>query len=95
MVAMFLEGKNVLVFKKGNETLMIEPWGKDSLRVRSTLDPAFIDRDWALTEKINHGTAKVNITEQGGQITNGRLTAKLNNNGVLAFYKDDKELSVP
>ena len=89
---MFLEGKNVLVFKKGNETLMIEPWGKDSLRVRSTLDPAFIDRDWALTEKINHGTAKVNITEQGGQITNGRLTAKLNNNGVLAFYKDDKEI---
>ena len=89
---MFLEGKNVLVFKKGNETLMIEPWGKDSLRVRSTLDPAFIDRDWALTEKINHGTAKVTITEQGGQITNGRLTAKLNNNGVLAFYKDDKEI---
>ena len=89
---MFLEGKNVLVFKKGNETLMIEPWGKDSLRVRSTLDPAFIDRDWALTEKINHGTAKVTITEQGGQISNGRVTAKLNNNGVMSFYKDDKEI---
>ena len=89
---MFLEGKNVLVFKKGNETLMIEPWGKDSLRVRSTLDPAFIDRDWALTEKINHCTAKVTITEQGGQISNGRITAKLNNNGVLSFYKDDKEI---
>ena len=42
---MFLEAKNALVFKKANETLMIEPWGKDSLRVRSTLESAFIDRD--------------------------------------------------
>ena len=58
---MFLEAKNALVFKKGNETLMIEPWGKDSFRVRSTLDPNFIDRDWALTEKIPHGNAKISV----------------------------------
>ena len=62
---MFYEAKNSLVFKKGNETLMIEPWGKDSFRVRSTLESAFIDRDVALTEKINHGTAKINLTENG------------------------------
>ena len=37
---MFLEAKNALVFKKANETLMIEPWGKDSFRVRSTLEAA-------------------------------------------------------
>ena len=70
---MFLEAKNALVFKKGNETLMIEPWGEDSLRVRSTLEPVFIDRDWALTEKINHGNAKISLTPQGAEITNGKI----------------------
>lgn len=89
---MFLEAKNALVFKKGNETLMIEPWGENSLRVRSTLDPAFIDRDWGLTEKINHGTAKITVDGYGGSIKNGKLEARLNNNGVMVFYKDGKEI---
>ena len=87
---MFYEAKNSLVFKKGNETLMIEPWGKDSFRVRSTLESAFIDRDVALTEKINHGTAKINVTENGASIKNGMLEARLNYNGVISFYKNDK-----
>ena len=85
---MFLEAKNALVFKKGNETLMIEPWGKDSFRVRSTLDPNFIDRDWALTEKIPHGNAKISVTKEGAEITNGKISAKINPNGVIVFYKD-------
>lgn len=48
---MFAKAKNALVFKKGNETLLIEPWGKNSLRVRSTLESVFTDKDWGLTEK--------------------------------------------
>ena len=67
-VFMFLEAKNALVFKKGNETLMIEPWGEDSFRIRSTLEPVFIDRNWALTEKINHGNAKISLNQQGAVI---------------------------
>ena len=85
---MFLEAKNALIFKKGNETMMIEPWGDDSFRVRSTLDPVFIDRDWALTEKINHGTAKIEMTSEGAEITNGKLCAKVNHGGVVTFFKD-------
>jgi alpha-D-xyloside xylohydrolase len=85
---MFLEAKNALVFKKGNETLMIEPWGANSFRVRSTMEPNFIDRDWALTEKINHGNAKISVTEQGASIINGKIEAKVNNNGIITFFKD-------
>ena len=89
---MFLEAKNALVFKKGNETMMIEPWGKDSFRVRSTLEPAFLDRDWALTEKINYGNAKISKTDSGAEITNGKLTAKVNHGGVITFLKDGKQI---
>ena len=87
---MFLEAKNALILKKGNETLMIEPWGNNSLRVRSTLDPVFLDRDWGLTEKAEKKSAKIVVDNDGAQITNGILTAKMNNNGVLSFYKNDK-----
>lgn len=89
---MFLKSKNILIFKKGNETLMIESWGKNSLRVRSTLEPSFIDSDAALTEKIDHCSANVEVTEKGAEITNGKLKAFISNNGVLCFYKDDKEI---
>ena len=85
---MFYEAKNTLVFKKGNETLMIEPWGKDSLRVRSTLERDFLDLPWGLTQKVASCQAKIEKNEQVASITNGRITAKINNNGVLGFYKD-------
>lgn len=89
---MLAVAKNALVLKKGNETLMIEPWGRDSLRIRSTLEPNFIDRDWALTEKINHGNAKINVDNNGGEIVNGKISAKINTNGVITFYKDGKQI---
>ena len=56
---MFIETTNALVFKKGYETLKIEPWGKDSFRVRSTVEPEFSNKVWALTEKIDLGNAKI------------------------------------
>ena len=89
---MLLKSKNALVLKKGNETLMIEAWGKDSLRVRSTLSPVFIDRDWGLTEKINHGIAKITMKTDGAVIENGKISAKISNNGVISFFKDGKRV---
>ena len=89
---MFYETKNTLVFKKGNETLMIEPWGKDSLRVRATLERDLQDLPWGLTQKVAECAAKISVDEQGACITNGRLSARMNTNGVLSFYKDDKRI---
>ncbi len=89
---MFAKAKNALVFKKGNETLLIEPWGKNSLRVRSTLESVFTDKDWGLTEKISKGRASVSVDKDGAKIKNGTLTACVSNNGVLSFYKEEKLL---
>ena len=89
---MFYEAKNTLVFKKGNETLMIEPWGKDSLRVRSTLERDFLDLPWGLTQKVASCQAKIEKNEQGASITNGRITAKINTKTDSVFYLN---ISVP
>ena len=36
-----------LIRKYESETLWIEPWGKDSLRVRATHEATMSDQDWA------------------------------------------------
>ena len=46
----FQTENGVLIAQANGETLRIEPWGKDSLRVRATMLPEFSGKDWALTE---------------------------------------------
>ena len=44
--------QNGLVCRRQGETLRIEPWGRDSLRVRAAMGPEVLDIDWALTEEV-------------------------------------------
>ena len=46
----FIEEEGRLILRRGTETVRIEPWGADSLRVRATRRAAFSGRDWALME---------------------------------------------
>ena len=41
-----------LVVKEGVSTLVVEAWGRDSLRVRYTKEPEMDKHDWALTEPV-------------------------------------------
>ena len=44
--------ENRLVIINGTEQTWIEPWGKNSLRVRMTKEAKMDENDWALTEKV-------------------------------------------
>ncbi|MBR3306878.1 MAG: glycoside hydrolase family 31 protein [Lachnospiraceae bacterium] len=88
---------NALIGREKNETLCIEPWGKDSLRVRSTVLPEFSGLDRALTEDIDKGSADIKLAEKegglwSGSITNGRIRAEVNPSGIVAFFKDDERV---
>ncbi|MCF0125334.1 MAG: family 31 glucosidase, partial [Treponema sp.] len=89
---MFVQEENALILKKGNETVRIEPWGKDALRVRSTLEPHFTGNVWGLTEEVKPCKAKIKITREGAEITNGKMTARFNGNGVLSFWKGNTRI---
>ena len=54
----FQTKNGVLIAQANGETLRIEPWGKDSLRVRATMLPEFSGKDWALTEVPEKTEAK-------------------------------------
>lgn len=99
----FLKKNNTLIAKHNGETLRIEAWGENSLRVRAVMDPEIYDENWALSEPIKISRADVEITEEKhwvgngswdtvpiASITNGHLKAVVNFAGVITFYRDDK-----
>lgn len=89
----FRNENGVLTARRNGETLRIEAWGKDSLRVRATMFSKFTGNDWALTERPEQASPVVEITgEEYGEpsacITNGRIKATVNFAGVITFYRD-------
>lgn len=94
--------KNALIFKKGNETLRIEPWGKDSLRIRSTLNPKFLDRNFGLTEPLapQNATTKLPGEKSAGNADSAQSTcadfrdgAILTNGKISACISENGVLS--
>lgn len=102
----FIDDNGALVAKKDGETLRIEAWGKDSLRVRSTMRSDFTGNQWALTEEPEGSDPVVKIGKDKelnvwaghqiyddvpcAEITNGRVKATVNHVGIISFFKDDK-----
>ena len=101
---MIFENKGqALIACRGGETLRIEAWGRDALRVRATRLPDFTGRTWALTEVPPESSPEIRIYEEdfwGGDgsiekvpaasIQNGRLRAVVNFAGVISFYRDEE-----
>lgn len=97
----FENAGNALVVRHNGELLRIEPWGKDALRVRSTMLGALNDNQWALTEKPAKANAKIDFYEETinegygpakvpvAAITNGHIRATVNHAGVISFYRDE------
>ena len=89
----FITEKNALIARRGGETLRIEGWGRDSLRVRAVMYDGWTGNDWALTETPEETTCEVQTGRDAegmpcAQIRNGRLTATVNFAGVISFFRD-------
>lgn len=50
---MFIKENNKLIYKYDSEKVLVEPWGKNSFRVRVTHNNNFTKHNWALTDKEN------------------------------------------
>jgi len=91
---MIYEDNNRLYLRNASELLEVQAWGENSLRVRSSKYAEYTGRNNALTEKAATGIAIVTVDEghQTGQITNGKLTAKIDAFKNLNFYNQKGEL---
>ncbi len=86
----FTAENNALIGRLHRETLRIEGWGTDALRVRSTLLRNLPDTDHALTEEVAH-SAEVKIDGIHAEIVNGNIKATVNEVGIICFYKKDEK----
>ncbi|MBR4759583.1 MAG: glycoside hydrolase family 31 protein [Lachnospiraceae bacterium] len=95
----FINDNGALVFQRNGETVRIEGWGKDSLRICSTMLRHFSEHDWALTDKPDATDTEVSIFEkthkteagsfvqkQYASIQNGRIRAEVNFAGVISIF---------
>jgi len=81
---MFSAKKNALIYRYDNETVQVEAWGENALRVRVTSNANFTDFDWAL--QIPPETVPIiSLNEKDATIKNGGLTATISDTGVVAF----------
>jgi len=86
----------VLTYKRRYETVRIEGWGENALRVRMTENHGFIAEDWALTEEVSHDASayvEVRPTVSGGEetiavIENGKIRAEMTEMGRIRFLND-------
>jgi len=74
----------MLVYQKNHETLVIQPWGPDSLRVRSTMNDTFRDLPHALLDQAPI-EPEIVITAESAWLRNGKVKAEFSADGGLRF----------
>ena len=87
---MILTRDNLLIYRYRNETVHVEPWGANAVRVRATKNPAFPENDWALASRPS-AQAEITGSPEGAVLTNGKIRLSLSNNGKITVYNQKDE----
>ena len=87
---MILTRDNLLIYRYRNETVHVEPWGTNAVRVRATKNPAFPENDWALASRPS-AQAEITVSPEGAVLTNGKIRLSLSNNGKITVYNQKDE----
>ncbi|MCY2994470.1 MAG: hypothetical protein NTY19_42380 [Planctomycetota bacterium] len=88
-----------LVYKDAGQTITIQAWGRDSLRVRCTPDGGGQTSDWALDIPLET-EGRIAISSEGASFRNGKISVRIQDTpgrgGRLQFFKhfDDKEVLI-
>ncbi len=76
-----------LIWRWNEQLLWVEPWGRDSFRVRATTLAEMPLRDWSLLPPAKTASRLV-LEEQAARLVNGRLTAQVEaKSGRVRFFK--------
>ncbi|MCM1060402.1 MAG: hypothetical protein NC452_08910 [Eubacterium sp.] len=84
---LFIKKENTLTAKQNNETLTVEAWGNNALRVRSTQNSRFSGENHALS-LAEKGDAEISVREHFAEIKNGKISCVISECGAIEFFKD-------
>ena len=93
---LFSKDGNRLVYRYDAEKLWVEPWGENSLRVRSTKNavmPGTVgdDEDWALLPPKSIAP-EISISNNSAVIKNGKIELRITHLGQIFIYNSKGEL---
>src|SRR5436305_10225891 len=85
----FRQQQNALLWENKHEILQIEPWGRDSLRVRSTINTGIRDDLFSVLLPPADTDVQITIGGGGASISNGAITATVSPEGCIRFSNTD------
>lgn len=97
-MGVFEQQNDRLLWRGDGELLVIEPWGANSLRVRSVMLGELLDTDFALLPQEQRGeTPEITFDEREAGIRFGKVRAAVTDDGwshqcVIRFYNQKDEL---
>ncbi len=83
--------ENRIIFQKRDELAVIEAWGADCLRFRSSPNARLSDENWNLLVQPQTSCSAV-VEGDRAVITNGKISAEMFSSGKVVFYRDGKEI---
>ena len=92
--------KNRVTYERRDELTVIEAYGKDCLRCRSTRNSKISDENWTLLPASEEPECSVEEHEKYTILRNGRISVKVAlvdeknpwSSGVITFYRDDVQI---
>jgi alpha-D-xyloside xylohydrolase len=99
LAALAAKEGNKLVYRDDGQTVVIQAWGRDSLRVRVTPDGGGQTSDWALDIPLEKA-GKVEISPKEATLRNGKISVRIHDtpsrSGHMQFFRHsgDKQLLI-
>ena len=90
MAQLFFKEEGRLVYRYDAEKVWIEPWGPNSLRVRSTKMAQMPEEAWALLPP-KATAVQIDIQEAEASITNGKIKLTMSRAGKIIIYNQKGE----
>lgn len=93
----FEKRDNELIYRENGETVIVSPWGENSLRVRSAILSEPVEDNTGALLPVPELSGEINIEDMFATIKNGNITAKLTvqpwgNNLQISFFNNRGEL---
>lgn len=90
------QGKK-LIFRRRDELTVIEPYGRDCLRCRSTKNSRLLQENWTVLPPVQEDCCVIRMEKDTAIIKNGHVSAKVEvgnpwYGGVITYYKDDRQI---
>lgn len=86
-----------LIFRRKDELTMIEPYGANCLRCRSTRNSKILEENWTVQEPATQDSCVITGNETKATITNGIVSAVIEAGeiwygGLITYYRNGKQI---